>query len=124
MHSIVFLDAWALESGRAFTSAAAGTACTADIPRVRGHEHMEWRCSVQEVLAAMQNVRRVKTPSAPSGAVVLRYTVRDVLHHVRGSVVAKALCYKAEGRGFEPDEVSLPNPSGRTRLWDCSRPLT
>jgi hypothetical protein len=39
----------------------------------------------------------------------------------RGSVVVKALCYKPEGRGFEPHDVNtffnLPNPSSRTRPW-------
>jgi hypothetical protein len=44
----------------------------------------------------------------------------------RGSVVVKALRYKPEGRGLEPDQVNtflnLPNPSDRNRSWDLLRP--
>jgi UDP-N-acetyl-D-mannosaminuronic acid transferase (WecB/TagA/CpsF family) len=44
-----------------------------------------------------------------------------------GSVVAKALCYKPEGRGFDTssgDFLNLPNPSSRTRPCGLTKPLT
>jgi hypothetical protein len=44
----------------------------------------------------------------------------------RGSVV-EALCYKPEGRGFNPDEViaffNLPNPSSRIMTLGLTQPL-
>jgi hypothetical protein len=40
--------------------------------------------------------------------------------YVRGSVVAKALCYKPEDRGFDTrrgEFLNVPNPCDRTRPW-------
>jgi hypothetical protein len=42
-----------------------------------------------------------------------------------GSVVAKALCYKPEGRGFDTqwgEFLNLPNPSSRIRPWGLLSP--
>jgi hypothetical protein len=40
----------------------------------------------------------------------------------------EALCYKPEGRGFNPDEVitffNCPNPSNRTTALGSTQPLT
>jgi hypothetical protein len=48
------------------------------------------------------------------------YICTEYIYGARGSVVAKALCYKPEGRGFDTrwgEFLNLPNPSGHTRQW-------
>jgi hypothetical protein len=45
----------------------------------------------------------------------------------RGSFVVKTLDYKSQGRGFDSrwvEILNVPNPSGRTRPWGFSQPLT
>jgi hypothetical protein len=45
----------------------------------------------------------------------------------RGSAVVKALCYKPEGCGLETrwgERISFNLPSGRTRPWGFTQPLT
>jgi hypothetical protein len=47
--------------------------------------------------------------------------------NIRASVVVKALCYKPEGRGFEPrwsEYLNLTNLSGSTRHWGFTQPVT
>ena len=67
---------------------------------------------------------------ALSDLVYLSFCARNIdLHGDRCSTVVKALCYKSEGRWFDPSwchwNFSLTqNPSGRTMALGSTQPLT
>jgi hypothetical protein len=70
--------------------------------------------------------RRRNEPPASFARCRLRKTIVGQVG-ARGSVVVKALSYKPEGRGFHSrwgEFLNLPNPSGRTRPWGFTQPLT
>jgi hypothetical protein len=68
------------------------------------------------------------TPSVLHKAIILPFVcAMRGRWGTRGSLVVKALGCKPEGRRFETrwgEMFNLPNPSGRTRPWGFSQPLT